>query len=186
LTSSGYFQARKEDPLDMDDAYSKIYSLVDKRSHLDYRQLGVILRHYEKKKGFIMSNMFYTYPSISIPLDDFEETQSEYAFACMTNSDSSARQHRDNILLYFVSDEYNINEALDVHTNEYIAARFIFRWGYSLSTLVALAEEPGTALSSLEQTVEDIYLQMRQFYSPSKFYELIQGKYHRMIPIIMN
>jgi hypothetical protein len=144
-------------------------SIAENPKYADHKAFRALLPDFKREKHSLFKRNF-THPSKFLRLFDFDSTGgSEYAFACLVKKNSISLG-TSTPLLYFITDTYNINKALDpIPAEGYIAARFVFRWGYSLSTLVALAEEPAVAFASPEQNVEELYLQMRKFYKPSKF-----------------
>lgn len=113
--------------------------------------------------------MVYNYPSKLIDFVSGSIKEEEYAFACVI-------RHADTngIVIYYVSDVYNINTALDVPTEGQISARFVCLAAYSACILQALAEEPSTFFPA-DDAVEDIYLQMRKLYNPGEYIDARVG-----------
>ena len=104
----------------------------------------------------------FTYRSRLIPFVKHSKPYAEFAFACVAQS----LQTKD-FYVYYVSEAYNINTALQVPiVRPPISARFICAAYWDACELDAIAEEPAVAFTD---DAENVYLQMRKVYDPGKF-----------------
>ena len=89
----------------------------------------------------------------------------EFAFACAVK-----HHYSGDIAVLYISDVYDINASLNVPTGERMWASFICLVSQDRHRcpLAAIAEEPATAFSCLEYSVEDVYVRMRRTYKEGK------------------
>lgn len=139
-----------------------------------YEELELLYRNDEGKKYYkklldayitneSSSTKTFTYRSEELKFSIGSHIVADYAFACLTR-----RRDDDKIVFYYISDERNVNDALDVQTEGHVAARFVCQMTFNVCSIVAIAEEPATAIATPKYGVEHIYLQMRTFYKPGE------------------
>ena len=167
--TSGFFATTYRDAVDMDEIYLDLKSEVEKEKkhkggtpNIYYR---MILEHYQGKSCW-RGAACYLYTTILTTFDvhDSKVKEEEHAFAC------AVRHHYTRVLIiFFISDAYNINTDLSMITDRQISARFVCIASLDRCNLAALAEESAKAFGSLEYSVEDIYLRMRRFHNMGRF-----------------
>jgi len=156
IARSVFFDMFEEDPVDMNEVYRDLETLRlnDDEEKLSYERL--LLGYTEAGPS-----MAYTYPTEEIIFTITTHSIVDYAFACLTR-----KRDTQELMLNYISDPRNINAALDFPIEGYITARFICRMTMDICSIVAMAEEPATAIISPEYNIEDLYLQRRAFNKP--------------------
>lgn len=162
VTKSGFFKMDNREPivemgLIHNDLLSEAKYEEMQPSPIIYFQK--VLDAYEKSR---YNRRIFTYRTSSIKFDAGSAQVQDFAFPCLVT-------HRtlNGIAIYYISDPYNINNALDVPTDGQIYARFVCLAMYTCE-VVAIAEEPAIAFANPKFSIEDIYLQMRKFYERGK------------------
>lgn len=162
ITRTYYFDRIGEDSVQMDDVYNELISKYPNNKRFETNPHKDLAKYYRR---MYYLKMFFTYPTKLVNISVGAEIFQEYAFACFTRHRGTKK-----ILVNYVSDSYNMVKAVRTSPDlgSYIAGRFIFRVSYSTTgTLMAIAEEPGTLLSS---NVEDIYRQRRKNLKSGNFF----------------
>jgi hypothetical protein len=160
ITKSGYFDVMEEDPVNIDGVADELSSELLKQKKYGFWNIFFV-KLLDDYKITGNSQRIHTYPSRIIFFSlDFRERLPEFAFPCLTRS-----RRNKNLRLYYISDPYNINKALDnvsTDVRNKIEARFLCLTLHNFCRLVAIAEEPAVTVATYEYSNEDLYLQMRK------------------------
>jgi hypothetical protein len=144
-----------EDWIDMDDAYPELQDLYRNGDDEEKERYKKLVDAYVLNRAAIM----FTYPTEEMKFTINAHTLVDEAFACPTR-----RREDGKIMLNYISEARNINDALDASTEEYITARFICRIMFNVCTIEAIAEEAAIAVSRSQDEAEDLYLRMKKFH----------------------